>query len=149
MARGWWDPICCLMAAGAPPVLCTHRTGQQTRRTPASFKISLLFIFFAFWITNTLAATSLGFHPHPREHSTLSPSSAEQVNNNNKKSPARSLRMGPDAYFEGVAENWVVAVLASRSQTEKEAYKGEKWAKKYLAILPLPKEQEDKEKIVI
>lgn len=57
--------------------------------------------------------------------------------------------MGPDAYFEGVAKNWVVAVLASRSQTEKEAYKGEKWAKKYLATLPLPKEQEDKEKIVI
>jgi len=33
--------------------------------------------------------------------------------------------MGPNAYFEGVAKNWVVTALASRSQTEKEAYKGE------------------------
>lgn len=132
------------------PPSTVHSQDRTTDKAHSSIVQDFTFIyFFAFWITNTLAETSLGFHPHPRERSTLSPSSVEQVNNNNKKSPARSLRMGPDAYFEGVAENWVVAVLASRSQTEKEAYKGEKWAKKYLAILPLPKEQEDKEKIVI
>lgn len=52
-------------------------------------------------------------------------------------------------FWEGVAKNLVVADVASRSQAEKETYKGEKRAKKYLAILPLPREQGDKEKIVI
>lgn len=43
-----------------------------------------------------------------------------------------------------------MGALALRSQPGKETYKGEKkWAKKYLAILPLPREQGDKEKIVI
>lgn len=51
---------------------------------------------------------------------------------------------------ERVAKNQGVAALAPRSQTRKETYKGEKkWAKKYLGILPLPREQGDKEKIVI
>lgn len=57
--------------------------------------------------------------------------------------------MGPNAFFEEVAKKFG----GGSSGFKKPDWKGDlqrgKWAKKYLAILPLPREQGDKQKIVI
>lgn len=77
-----------------------HPTGQYRMLTQTSFKVSLFIYFFAFWITNTLAETSLGFHPHPHESSRPSPNSFKQVNNNNnKKIPSKITRNGTKCLF--------------------------------------------------
>lgn len=84
-----------------------NNTGQHTMVTQTSFRISLLFIFLPSG-SPTPSLKLLGFYPHPPESNTQFPNSFKQVKEK-KKSPARSLRMGPNAYFEGVAKNSVVA----------------------------------------
>lgn len=94
------NPIPCLRVYGRWTEIWEHlridNTGQYTMVTQ-TFRILLL--FFAFWTTTTLAETSQGFYPCPHESSTQSPKIHSSKWRKKKKSPARSLRMGPNAYF--------------------------------------------------
>lgn len=129
------------------------RTAPDSTQRAAGIGQDFTFIYFLPSGSPTLSLKPLGFHLLPPDSSTQSPNLFKHVKRKKKKKNPQQDPSGWDKNLqcERVAKNrggWQLWLQGARP--ERRPTKGKKkWAKKYLAILPLPREQGDKEKIVI